>query len=138
MIILSRLESFGNPLLIFIYPAYNCDMERENMFKAFYAVVQKIPEGKVATYGQVAMLAGYPGYSRQVGYALHSIPNHIKLPWHRVINAKGEISLKKTSPFSNIQREMLESEGVIFDKNGRVSLRQFGWDREIKKFTNED
>ena len=69
-------------------------MERKALYQQIYQTVQQIPYGKVATYGQIARLAGFPGYARQVGYALHATPAGIEIPWHRVINAKGEISLR--------------------------------------------
>lgn len=97
------------------------------MYNSFYEVILRIPQGKVATYGQVATLAGYPGYARQVGYALHATPSNLDLPWHRVINAKGMISIKSDGPFENIQRQLLESEGIVFDHKNRVPLRIYQW-----------
>ena len=102
-------------------------MSKSDLYKRFYEVIQGIPQGKVATYGQVATLAGYPGYARQVGYALHATPSNLELPWHRVINAKGMISIKSEGPFENIQRQLLESEGIVFDHNNRVPLRIYQW-----------
>jgi methylated-DNA-protein-cysteine methyltransferase-like protein len=81
----------------------------------------------VATYGQVAALAGFPGYARQVGYALHATPPGMDLPWHRVINAKGMVSLKSDGPYDDIQRQMLESEGVVFNGKDRVPLKVYQW-----------
>jgi methylated-DNA-protein-cysteine methyltransferase-like protein len=100
-------------------------------YEAIYRVVAAIPPGTVATYGQVAVLAGLPGHARQVGYALHSLPDDLDLPWQRVINAKGEVSLR--SPDSapgreGYQRHLLEEEGIEFDLSGRVDLKRFGWD----------
>lgn len=82
----------------------------------------------MATYGRVAELAGLPGHARQVGYALAALPSGSAVPWHRVINAQGRISLRRDGPGSDLpQRARLEREGVVFDAGGRVSLKKFGW-----------
>jgi methylated-DNA-protein-cysteine methyltransferase-like protein len=91
-----------------------------------YSVVRRIPRGRVATYGQVAKLAGLPGSARQVGYALHALHSASALPWQRVINASGAISLHPMNGGIS-QRILLEKEGVRFDARGRVSLPRFGW-----------
>ena len=91
-----------------------------------YAAVKRIPPGRVATYGQVAALAGLPGLARQVGHALGVLPAYSAIPWHRVINARGEISLRSIAGPDHEQRLRLEMEGVRFDTRGRVSLRTFG------------
>ncbi len=96
-------------------------------YARIYAVVREIPEGRVATYGQVAALAGRPGHARQVGYALHASSGD-DVPWHRVINARGEISPRSEPGSEPLQRVMLEDEGVEFDARGRVSLRRYRWD----------
>jgi methylated-DNA-protein-cysteine methyltransferase-like protein len=99
-----------------------------NRYARIYAVVRRIPRGRVATYGQVAEVAGLPRQARLVGYALHALPEHSGVPWHRVMNAEGRISLGRgTSGGDLSQRFRLEAEGVQFDANGRVSLRRFGW-----------
>ncbi|MBN1426086.1 MGMT family protein [Candidatus Fermentibacteria bacterium] len=95
-------------------------------------VVRAIPPGRVATYGQIARLAGIGGHARQVGYALHSLPEGSDVPWHRVINARGEISLKGEPPWEHHQQHLLEEEGVRFDVRRRVSLRRFGWRPEAR------
>lgn len=102
-------------------------METKSLYTQFYEIIQRIPKGRVATYGQIANLAGYPGYARQVGYALNSIPEGMDLPWHRVINSKGMISIKKGGLYDNIQRIVLEDEGVIFDQRNCVSLSIYQW-----------
>ncbi|MEX2178547.1 MAG: MGMT family protein [Gemmatimonadaceae bacterium] len=95
-------------------------------YARIYAVVRRIPRGRVATYGQVAELAGFPGRARQVGYALHALSGSTGVPWQRVINAAGAISLSPmTGGFS--QRMLLEKEGVRFDARGRISLRSYRW-----------
>lgn len=96
-------------------------------YRAIYAVVSQIPKGKVATYGQVALLAGLPGRARLVGYALSAL-NDPSVPWHRVVNAKGEISRRSGgSEADEVQRLRLEAEGVIFDSHGRIPLERFRW-----------
>ena len=97
-------------------------------YSRIYSVVERIPPGKVATYGQIASLAGYPRQARQVGYALHNLPAESGIPWHRVINARGEVSLRAEEGWEGYQRHLLEEEGVDFDERGRVDLRIFGWD----------
>lgn len=92
-----------------------------------YEVVERIPAGRVATYGQVAALAGMRGHARQVGYALHALPANSPVPWHRVINARGGISLRDRNGADRTQRERLEAEGVSFDSLGRVDLNEFRW-----------
>ena len=96
-------------------------------YRRIYAVVRRIPRGRVATYGQVAALAGLPGHARQVGYALHALPRGTRLPWHRVINAKGEVSRRRRPGDELSQRLLLEREGVRFDARGRVALARLRW-----------
>ena len=93
-------------------------------FKRIYAVVAKIPRGKVASYGQVARLAGRVT-ARLVGYAMASCPEH--LPWQRVINSKGEVSPRKHGDGQLRQRERLERKRVRFDAAGRVDMERHAW-----------
>jgi methylated-DNA-protein-cysteine methyltransferase-like protein len=90
-----------------------------------YKAVSRIPRGRVATYGQIARLAGLSGQARLVGYAMHALPTGSRVPWQRVINARGEISLPGSSAAR--QRELLEREGVRFDAKGRIDLDRFLW-----------
>ena len=92
-----------------------------------FSVVSRIPRGRVATYGQIADLAGISGQPRRVGYALSALPKNSGVPWHRVINAKGEISLRSKSGPEALQRKLLKQEGVIFSRDGRISLDRFQW-----------
>jgi len=108
-------------------------MAKSDLYARFYDVIQRIPTGRVATYGQIAALAGLPGYARQVGYALHATPADLDLPWHRVINSKGMISIKSDGPYENIQRLMLEEEGIKFDLKNRVPLKAYQWDPETNQ-----
>ena len=103
------------------------EMEQPGRWERVYAVVRRIPAGRVATYGQVARLAGLGRNARQVGYALHVLSGRSLVPWHRVINAKGEISLCPFGGADVTQRLRLEREGVRFDARGRTDLTTFGW-----------
>jgi len=96
-------------------------------YTRIYAVVRRIPRGRVATYGQVAKLAGLPGRARQVGYALHALPPSTAVPWHRVVNARGGISLRRSGGAEQLQRILLESEGIPFHINGLLDLRRAAW-----------
>lgn len=96
-------------------------------YRRIYGVVARIPRGRVASYGQIARLAGAPRNARQVGYAMAAIPDGMDLPWHRVINSKGEIS-RRDHPDSEVeQRVLLEREGVRFGRDGRIPLERYGW-----------
>jgi len=97
-------------------------------YRRIYAVVRRIPRGRVATYGQVALLAGLPRQPRLVGYAMHTLPNGTDLPWHRVINAEGRVSARSGEDAGRVrQRVLLEAEGLHFDAAGRISLARQGW-----------
>ncbi len=96
-------------------------------YQRIYAVVRRIPEGRVATYGQVAAEAGLPGHARQVGYALHALDDET-VPWHRVINAQGRVSLRAEPGWEGYQRHLLEEEGVEFNDRDAVDLKRFRWD----------
>jgi methylated-DNA-protein-cysteine methyltransferase-like protein len=90
-----------------------------------HVIVSRIPRARVATYGQVARLAGLPGQARLVGYALHALPAGTSIPWQRVVNAQGAISLPQGHDI--VQRRLLEREGVRFDTRGRIPLASFQW-----------
>lgn len=96
-------------------------------YREIYEVVSRIPSGRVASYGQVAALAGRPGHARQVGYALYALPEDSEVPWHRVINARGEVSPRAEPGRDGYQRHLLEEEGVAFDSKGRADLGRFRW-----------
>ena len=100
----------------------------DSTWQRFYDVVRKVPRGKVATYGQIAEVAGLPGHARQVGYALAAVGRSTTVPWQRVINAQGRVSVRSAGQGSTIvQQQALEREGVIFEAGGRVSLARYGW-----------
>jgi methylated-DNA-protein-cysteine methyltransferase-like protein len=103
-------------------------------YEKIRAVVRRIPRGKVATYGQVAALAGYPRAPRLAGYALHALPEGSPLPWHRVVGAGGRLSLARLSHEGAItQRLRLEMERVRFDARGRVDLARCLWRANASK-----
>jgi methylated-DNA-protein-cysteine methyltransferase-like protein len=119
----------------------------DSSYARIYAAVRRIPRGRVATYGLIARVAGLPGHARQVGYALHALRDEADddgeigkgssrarktkrardVPWQRVINSRGEISLRAERGSEQLQRALLEQEGVVFDAAGRVSLARFLW-----------
>ncbi|HCA35007.1 MAG TPA: cysteine methyltransferase [Gammaproteobacteria bacterium] len=94
-----------------------------------WQVVNQIPAGRVATYGQVARMAELPGHARYVGYTMKMLPTGTKLPWHRVVNSRGKLSFPVDSSQYQSQKQKLEAEGVVFIK-GRFSLRKYQWDVE--------
>ena len=96
-------------------------------YRRIYEIVGRIPRGRVATYGQIAELAGLEGHARQVGYALFALPSSIAIPWHRVINARGEVSTRGGSDSHELQRHLLEAEGIRFDEKGRCDLKKHRW-----------
>ncbi len=99
----------------------------ESSYARIYAVVERIPRGQVATYGQVARLAGFPRHARLVGYALHALPDGSRVPWQRVINARGQVSPRAIPGWESLQVRLLEREGVRFDRGGRVALTHYQW-----------
>ena len=96
-----------------------------NTFEKIYEVVKSIPEGKVATYGQVALLAGNPRWARVVGYALHVNPEHGIIPCHRVVNREGRVAPGFAFGGEEVQRQLLESEGIVFETDGRIDLEKY-------------
>jgi methylated-DNA-protein-cysteine methyltransferase related protein len=100
-----------------------------NFFDRVYAVVRQIPRGKVASYGQIAALLGHPQAARTVGWALNALRGSDvgDVPWQRVINSAGRISISRVDLGADLQRALLEEEGVEFDGRGYVDLKRFGW-----------
>ncbi len=98
-----------------------------NFFNLVYQVVRRIPPGKVATYGQIARLMGIPSGARQVGWALADLPHGSDVPWQRVVNAQGRVSLRGRGEEPPLQQVLLEAEGVAFDSSGRIDLKVYGW-----------
>lgn len=126
-----RVSIYGVALLFI--PMKKSSSQSSSTYDLIYQVVRLIPPGKVATYGQVADLAGLPGQARLVGYALYRVDmQHSDIPWQRVINAKGEIS---HSPFRHgtdyMQRSLLEAEGITFKANNKISLDDYLWQPKL-------
>jgi methylated-DNA-protein-cysteine methyltransferase-like protein len=101
-------------------------------YRKIWQTVKRIPKGRVASYGQIARVSGFTGQARLVGYALHSLPPGIEIPWHRVINSRGRISFPHNSLSYKRQRELLEKEGVVFMKQ-RIDLSRYGWKTAMRR-----
>lgn len=95
--------------------------------KAAIHLIQSVPKGRVATYGQIALLAGNARGARSVSWLLHACTHNHNLPWQRILNAQGKIAFPLSSKQYTLQKNLLEEEGVIF-VNGRVDLKQYGWE----------
>jgi methylated-DNA-protein-cysteine methyltransferase-like protein len=104
----------------------------ETSYLRIWKVVERIPRGRVATYGQIAALAGRPSQARLVGYALHNTPEGMPIPWQRVINAKGSISFPPSHPHHHLQKKLLQAEGILF-RRGSIDLERFGWRRKAAR-----
>jgi len=96
-------------------------------FQRVYEIVTHIPRGKVVTYGQIAAALGDPRQARTVGWALHSTPEWLDTPWHRVVNRSGGISTRHTIGGLNTQRKLLEEEGIVFNEDGCLHLERYCW-----------
>ncbi len=99
---------------------------KRRLYETIWDTVALIPRGKVATYGQVAEFSGIPGQARLVGYALHNLPRGSDVPWHRVINAQGKISLGDLDGMREEQERLLKRENIRFIKD-TVDFRKYGW-----------
>lgn len=96
-----------------------------NTYDKIYEIVKRIPKGKVATYGQVAFLAGNSRWARVVGYALHVNPDTSTIPCHRVVNREGKVAPGFAFGGEDVQRKFLEAEGVVFEPDGRVDMDKY-------------
>jgi methylated-DNA-protein-cysteine methyltransferase-like protein len=92
-----------------------------------YDVVRRIPRGRILSYGAVAALLGSPRAARGVGTALAALPDDTDVPWWRVVNRNGRISISNLHHGATLQRALLEGEGVVFDGSGQADFRRFGW-----------
>jgi methylated-DNA-protein-cysteine methyltransferase-like protein len=99
--------------------------QQSNLYQRIYALVRRIPSGRVTTYGQLARLTGTT--PRTVGYALAALPAANDLPWQRVVNRYGMVSRRRDGEREPLQRTLLESEGVNFDSRDRIDLSHYGW-----------
>jgi methylated-DNA-protein-cysteine methyltransferase-like protein len=102
---------------------------RPHFFQQVYLLVREIPRGRVASYGQIAALLGHPRAARTVGWALNALVDAEapEVPWHRVINHAGRITIARAGLNPEVQRRLLEDEGVEFDQAGYVDMRRYGW-----------
>ncbi len=108
-------------------PAHRSPLTSADGWNHIYTVVRRVPRGRVATYGQIALLAGLKNHARQVGYALHALPHGSNVPWHRVINAQGKVSPRADPVYVGVQKRLLEDEGIEIGPGDRISLKRFGW-----------
>jgi methylated-DNA-protein-cysteine methyltransferase-like protein len=116
-------------------------MKQKSFFEQVYRLVSHIPRGRVASYGQIARMLGYGHAARSVGWAMQGLPEGSRVPWHRVVNAQGFISIPRPDGAAE-QRCRLEAEGVQFDAGGRIDLALYGWDGlpefEVQRVLAED
>ena len=96
------------------------------VYEKIYEVVKSIPKGRVATYKQVAALAGNPMWAQTVGNALHANPNPVEIPCHRVVNCDGKVAEFYAFGGADVQKKRLADEGIVFKANGRVDLKKYG------------
>jgi len=101
--------------------------KRISLYDRIFEVVRLVPVGSVATYGQIAHIVGC--FPRVVGYAMHSVSIEDDVPWQRIINSKGKISFPLGTEGFDEQKAILEAEGVVFDKMGKIDLKKFGWEK---------
>ena len=99
----------------------------KDFFQRVYDIVARIPEGKVATYGQIAEMLGRPKAARAVGWAMRAAPAHLQLPCHRVVNRLGELAPDHAFGSPDVQRELLLSEGITFGEDGRIHIKRHLW-----------
>lgn len=102
-------------------------MNHSSFCQRIYEIVADIPEGCVATYGQLAWMAGRPNAPRMAGYAMSQAPEELNLPCHRVVNRKGEMAPGQVFGGEQLQRSLLEQEGITFKENGRIDLEKHLW-----------
>ena len=95
-------------------------------YDEIHRIVSRIPPGRVATYGQIAELAGIPGQARRIGYALSALPKGTLVPWQRVVNAKGEISRRSDGASDTAQYNLLRKEGIVFEE-GKIPMKRYQW-----------
>lgn len=104
-----------------------------NYFNSVYKIVEQIPKGKVATYGQIAAILGNPRGARTVGWAMKAAPEYLNLPCHRVVNKKGQMSPSYIFGTVDIQRAMLENEGITFNGDGCIDIKKYLWNFSVRE-----
>jgi methylated-DNA-protein-cysteine methyltransferase-like protein len=109
-------------------PSRHRDVDELPFHEAVWAMVRRIPRGRATSYGAVAAYLGSPRAARGVGYALAALPAETDVPWWRVVNHAGEVSIKGAPGLPALQRRLLKQEGIRFDARGRVDFERFGWD----------
>lgn len=102
-------------------------MNHSNLYQKIYEIVADIPEGQVATYGQIAWMAGRPNAPRVVGYAMSRVPAGLNLPCHRVVNKEGKLAPYHVFGGERLQRNLLEEEGITFLENGCIDMKKCQW-----------
>jgi len=102
-----------------------------NFYQKVYEIVADIPEGKVATYGQIALILGKPRGARAVGWAMRATPKDLQLPCHRVVSKTGELAPNYVFGSSSFQKGLLESEGITFNKEGHINVKKHLWVRQL-------
>ena len=102
-------------------------MDNSNLYQKVYEIIADIPEGFVATYGQIAWMSGRPRGARVIAYIISRVPDELKLPCHRVVNKSGKLSPEHVFGGEDIQRTMLEKEGVFFLENGCIDMKKSQW-----------
>ncbi len=100
------------------------------LYEKIYAFVRQVPQGRVTTYGAVSKIVG-GCTARMVGYAMAATPDNSQVPWQRVINSQGKISLRGEGYGGTVQRQMLEEEGIVFDAAGKIDLGKYGWPDQL-------
>ena len=108
-------------------PQPSAPLRTPTFYDRVYAFVRRVPRGSVITYGHIALCLGSPMAARAVGYALNALPGENDVPWWRVINAQGAISLKGRGAHADLQRALLEREGVLFGPDDRTDLARYRW-----------
>ena len=108
----------------------NSPIKPSDKVKRIWKTVVAVPKGKVASYGQIADLAGLPGRARLVGKALGQAPKNMKLPWYRILRSSGQLAFEKGSANALKQKDLLQEEEVVV-LNNRVKLKQFGWQPDL-------
>ena len=102
-------------------------MPQADLYQAFYDIIENIPAGQVASYGQIAALAGHPRHARHVGFALSALSGSSTVPWHRVVSSQGRIPSRGSSGSDDFQRLLLEEEGIEFSLHDRINMRRYQW-----------